>query len=199
MTNFPDAPQSGSVALVSYIPDPLGSFLHSLRKLLPGDEDPQAHITILPPRPLRLPLQSPSPAVKKVLEGFSRFEVELSSVRRFPETNYLYLDVADGNTKLHALHDALNAGELSHVERFPYRPHLTIGGPVEAESLDSVLDQASRAWQTSECSPRLVIDEIVCLWLRPGGDSSQWSRLWSHWLSGQAGKGAAAGNTTRTS
>lgn len=191
--------QWGSLALVSYIPDPLGSFLHSLRRLLPGEEDPQAHITILPPRPLKLPVESASLGARKRLAGFSRFEVELSSVRCFPDTSYLYLDIVEGNRTLHAMHAALNAGELSHVERFDYRPHLTIGGPVGESSLESVQAKAESAWRASGCSPRLVVDEVVCLWLSPGGSSSDWKRVWSHWLGGQAGKGAAAGTTARTS
>jgi len=191
--------QWGSLALVSYIPDPLGSFLHSLRRLLPGDENPQAHITILPPRPLKLPVESASLGARKVLDGFSRFEVELASVCCFPDTSYLYLDIVEDNRTLHTMHGALNAGDLSHVERFEYRPHLTIGGPVSVNSVESVQAEAESAWRASGCSPRLVVDEIVCLWLPTGGSSSDWKRVWSHWLGGHAGKGAAAGTTAQTS
>lgn len=187
--------QRGSLALVSYIPDPLGTFLQSLRRLLPGDEDPQAHITILPPRPLKFSVDTACLEARRVLDTFSRFEVELSSVHRFPDTNYLYLDIVEGNRALHAMHTALNAGDLSHVERFEYRPHLTIGGPVSANSLESVQTEAERAWQASGCSPRLVVDEIVCLWLPPGGTSSDWRRLWSHWLGGQTGGRMATAQT----
>lgn len=191
--------QRGSLALVNYVRDPLGSFLHSLRQLLPGEENPQAHITILPPRPLVLPVESASLEARQVLDGFPRFEVELSSVCLFPHTNYLYLDITDGNRTLHEMHDALNAGGLHHVERFEYRPHLTLGGPVSEAALATVQSEAERAWRASGCSPRLTIDEIVCLWLPPGGASSDWQRLWSHWLGVKAGKGAAAGTSARTS
>lgn len=191
--------QQGSFALVNYIADPQGAFVHSLRKLLPGDENPQAHITILPPRPLQLPVEAASREARRVLDGFERFEVELSAVRRFPQTNYLYLDIADGNRSLHAMHDALNTGLLSHAEKFEYRPHLTIAGPVSENTLESMQSEAERAWRASGCSPRLVVDEIVCLWLPHGGNSSDWRRLWSHWLGGNAGKRATAGATAQTS
>jgi 2'-5' RNA ligase len=148
---------------------------------------------------LKLPVDSASLGARKVLDGFSRFEVELSSVRCFPDTSYLYLDIVKGNCTLHAMHAALNASELSHVERFEYRPHLTIGGPVSESSLESVQAKAENAWRASGCSPRLVVDEIVCLWLPAGGPSSDWKRVWSHWLGGHAGKGAAAGTTAQTS
>ena len=173
--------------------------MHSLRRLMPGEENPQAHITILPPRPLELPVESASREARRVLEGFGRFEVELSSVRHFPETNYLYLDIVEGDSVLHAMHAALNAGALRHAERFEYRPHLTIGGPVGESALESVQRDAERAWRASGCSPRLVVDEIVCLWLPHGGRGTDWQRLWSHWLSDHAGKGAAAGIIARTS
>ena len=191
--------QQGSFALVNYIAEPLGAFVQSLRKLLPGEENPQAHITILPPRPLQLPVDAASREARRVLDGFERFEVELSTVRRFPQTKYLYLDVAEGNRSLHAMHDALNTGPLSHAERFEYRPHLTIAGPVSENALDSIQSEAERAWRESGCSPRLVVDEIVCLWLPHGGTSSDWRRLWSHWLGGNTGKKAAASITAQTS
>lgn len=190
--------QRGSLALVNYIADPLGAFVHSLRKLLPGEEIPQAHITILPPRPLQLPVETASREVRRVLEGFGRFEVELSTVRRFPQTNYLYLDIADGNSSLHAMHDALNAGMLNHAEKFEYRPHLTIGGPVSESALESVQSEAERVWRTRGCSPRQVVEEIVCLWLPHGGTSSDWLRLWSHRLGRNAGRKATAGITAQT-
>ena len=185
--------EQGSLALVNYIPDPLGAFLHTLRRLLPGEEDPQPHITILPPRPVKVSMESASLHARKILDDFSSFEVELSSVRCFPDTSYLYLDIAEGNRTLHQLHEALNAGELSHEEKFAYRPHLTLGGPVDAAALSSVQEQAEHAWRTNGSPRRFVVDEIVCLWLRPEGDSSEWRRLWSHWLSGRTGRGAAAG------
>jgi 2'-5' RNA ligase len=199
MTKISDSPQWGSFALVSYIANPLGSSLQALRQLLPGEEKPQVHITVLPPRPLHLPLEEASAAAKQVLERFTRFEVELSSIQRFPDTSYLYLDIAAGSVRLHELHTALNHAELKHTERFAYRPHLTIGGPVSEENASEVIERAKTVWRASDCSPLFVVDEIVCLWLRPGGGPSEWNRSWSYWLGGEAGRGAAAGTTNQTS
>ena len=125
----------GSFALVSYIPDPLGSFLHDLRRSFPGEHNPQPHITILPPRPLKLPVDAALQRAHNVLLQFAAFEVELSKVRFFPETNVLYLDIAKGNRVLHDLHEALNAGDLDHSEEFEFRPHLTLSGRVESAHL----------------------------------------------------------------
>ena len=116
-TKLSDLPEWGSFALVAYIPEPLGAFLNSLRRALPGDDNPQAHITVLPPRPLKAGVDLVSREAQAILSGFSPFFVELSDVKVFPETNILYLDIASGNEALHALHDALNIGLLAHEEK----------------------------------------------------------------------------------
>src|SRR5450432_3138491 len=110
---LPETPQWGSFALVAYIPDPLGSFLTSLRRILPGAENPQAHITILPPRPLRLPVESASLQAKNILRNFPPLNIQLGTVQMFQETSLLYLDVSEGSSSLNELHDALNAGPLA--------------------------------------------------------------------------------------
>jgi 2'-5' RNA ligase len=200
MTKNSEKPQWGSFALVSYIPDPLGSYFDSLRQILPGKENPQAHITILPPRPLKLPVESASLQAKKILERFSRFEVELAKVHFFPETHVVYLDIAEGNAPLHDLHDALNTGDLDAAENFEFRPHLTLGGPVPEQDVEEVRTQAEQDWHASGWSPRFAIDEVVFLWLRPSGSWDDWHRLWSHRLKTEgSGKAATAGPTTRTS
>jgi 2'-5' RNA ligase len=176
----------GDMALVVYVPDPLASFLHSLGPVLRGRENPRAHITILPPRPLTVPVETASDHARTVLRNFWDFEVKLSDVGSFSETNVIYIDISSGNGQLHDLHDALNTGELRHAERFEFRPHLTLGVPVSAHHLESAREQAQQAWQASNCSPRVAIQEVVCLWLRPGGSQSDWSPLWSHRLAGAA-------------
>ncbi len=100
-TKHSDSPERGSFALVSYIPEPLGSFLRSLRRELPGNENPQAHITLLPPRPLRASVDLVSQEAQAVLSGFRPFSVQLADVTVFPETNILYLEISQGNQVLH--------------------------------------------------------------------------------------------------
>jgi 2'-5' RNA ligase len=194
MTINSETPQWGSFALVSYIPDPLGSFLHSLRQILPGEDNPQAHITILPPRPLQVPVDAASLEAKKTLSHFSRFEVELAEVRSFSESQVLYLDISKGGDILHQLHDALNVGTLEHDENFEFRPHLTLGGPVEKQREEQTRGEAERLWRARDCSARFRVEEIVFLWLPAQGSWKDWDRLWAHRLpGGEAGKAASAG------
>lgn len=192
----------GQFALVSYIPEPLGSFIYTLRGALPGDGNPQAHVTILPPRPLLVPVDSASEQALKVLSNFPAFEIELSTVQRFPETNFLYLDVAYGNSLVHDLHAALNTGDLACAEEFEFRPHLTLGGPIPETDLKAREDQAQIAWLGTGHSRRFTLDEVVFLWLNPANLQGDWHRLWSYNLrtkSTAMTKAATAAFTNRTS
>jgi 2'-5' RNA ligase len=177
-----EAPECGSIALVSYIPDPLGTLLHDLGRLLPGDRNPQPHVTILPPRPLRAAVQTASHEAQQILQKFPAFDVELTRVRHFPQTNMLYLEVGDGGPSLHGLHDALNTGNLQYVERFEFLPHLTLGGPIPAYSLSTAQQLVESIWKSMSRPARFSLNEIVCLWLSPGAAWGDWQRLWTQSL-----------------
>ncbi|HTU48090.1 MAG TPA: 2'-5' RNA ligase family protein [Bryobacteraceae bacterium] len=197
-----ETPRWGQFALVSYIPEPLGSFFYDLRGSLPGESNPQAHVTILPPRPLRVAVDSASEQALRILANFQAFEIELSSVQRFPETNFLYLDIGDGNSLVHDLHDALNTGDLACAEEFEFRPHLTLGGPVAEPDVHALQDQAKIAWLATDHSKRFMLDEIVFLWLNPANRQGEWHRLWSFNLRTKETamtKAASAALTNRTS
>jgi 2'-5' RNA ligase len=200
MNQMPAAPRWGCFALVSYIPDPLGSFLQGLREILPNTDSSEAHITLLPPRRLKLPVEIASKQARTILRRFPPFDVELSKVRRFPETKFLYLDLSEGNSVIHDLHDALNKGDLFDAEEFEFRPHLTLGGPVSPGVLDSAQQQAEITWNAEHCAPRFTIEEVVCLWSSPDSAQGEWHRLWSQKLSRAAQTSAAAATvTSRTS
>lgn len=176
-------PPWGAIALVTYVPDPLRSFLADLSRLLAGSDDPQPHITILPPRPLRQPVQAASAMIQAKLDRFDVFPVELSQVRHFSRTNFLYLDIGRGNNAIREVHSALNSGDLHHTERFEFRPHLTLGGPFNAGEVARAKSKAEAAWQARDIPPVVAIDSLVCLWLPPASDCGDWRRLWSYRLS----------------
>ena len=200
--DMPEESRWGQFALVSYIPEPLGSFFYELRGALPGESNPQAHVTILPPRPLRVSVEHVSEQAIRILSNFPAFDIELSTVQRFPETNFLYLDIAHGNSQLHDLHDALNTGDLGCAEEFEYRPHVTLGGPIPETDLTAHFDQAQVAWLSTDHSKRFTLDEIVFLWLNPASREGEWHRLWSYNLRTKGTamtKAATAALTNRTS
>ena len=192
MHEIEGGPPWGCFALVSYIPEPLGSFLQGLREILPNNDSSEAHITLLPPRALKLPVETVSKQARTILSQFPPFDVELSKVRRFAETNFLYLDLGEGDALIHDLHDALNKGDLADSEEFEFRPHLTLGGPVSAGALDAAQQRAEITWDGEHCAPRFTIQEVVCLWLSPDSPQGEWRRLWSHKLSPNAARSSAA-------
>ena len=181
MTQIPATPW-GQFALVSYVPDPLATFIHRLRGSLPGAGNPQAHVTILPPRPLRLPVDAAAEQVRNVLRNFPPFGVQLTRVSRFAETNFLYLEIGEGSGALHSMHDTLNEGDLADEETFEFRPHLTLGGPVPAERLEEAHGRAENLWSSGVCPSRFTLEDVVFLWLPPGSTQQDWERLWTHRL-----------------
>lgn len=192
-TKFSDSPERGSFALVSYIPEPLGSFLRSLRRELPGDENPQAHITLLPPRPLRASVDLVSREAQTVLSGFHPFTVQLSEVKVFPETNILYLDISEGNKMLHKMHEALNTGVLEHDESFDFLPHLTMSGPVPPHDIARFRAQAKQAWRKYKGATTFAVNEVVALWQPLYTSPDDWNRVWTQRL-GDSGNSASAGS-----
>lgn len=201
MNHIPAAPRWGCFALVNYIPEPLASFLQGLREILPNNDSSEAHVTLLPPRPLKLPVETASKQACAILRQFPPFEVELSRVQRFSESKFLYLDLSEGSSVIHDLHDALNKGDLFDTEEYEFRPHLTLGGPVSPGILDSAQHQAEVTWNAGHCAARFTVEEVVCLWLSPNSPEGEWRRLWSQRLSPTAARtsAATAAVTSRTS
>jgi 2'-5' RNA ligase len=192
-TKLSESPEWGSFALVTYIPDPLGSFLRSLRHALPGNEKPQAHITLLPPRPLQAAVDLVSREAQILLSRFQPFSVQLSEVKVFSETNILYLEIAKGNDALHELHDALNAGLLAHEENFEFLPHLTISGSVPMRDLAKIRAQAKQGWEKHKGATTFEVTEVVALWQPLYTSPDDWNRVWSQKL-GDSGNSARAGS-----
>lgn len=125
-------------ALVSYVPEPLGPTLDSLKTPPNGMPLSPAHITLLPPRPLRTDPLSAYERIREVLTGFPAFELELTEICRFPSTNVIYLAVGKGQDQIHELYRALNHGEFSHEEEFEFLPHLTLAYPSDLESAERI-------------------------------------------------------------
>lgn len=162
----------GSFALVSYIPDPLGSFLDAMRQSLPGKQFVQAHITVLPPRPLSIPVEQATEAALKVLRRYSPFKIALGPVRSFASTNVVYLALNIGGSVLADIHRELNAGPLATEEQFEFIPHVTVGGPVSAAELDTVMALAQRTWERSTHPSEFDLEELVGLHAASAAESA---------------------------
>ena len=166
----------GWLTLVSYIQDPQKTFLDSLRRSIPGRELPPVHITVLPPRALPFSVEDACIRVEAITRETVAFEAELSVVRFFSQTDFLYLDIAEGNNRICELHEKLNAGDLGDREMHEFRPHLTLGGPIPRNRLQDAQQLISNEWRESVCPRRVFIEELVCLWLDPTRENKEWMK-----------------------
>jgi 2'-5' RNA ligase len=182
----------GCVALVSYVPSPLGAVLDRLRHPPVGAENPRAHVTLLPPRPLQAPIEVASLAIQETLRSFSAFQVQFSGIRCFPETNVIYLDIGEGKSALHTLHDSLNTGVLADSEAFEFLPHLTLSSSLPTEVSEEVRQDIEAAW-TQVMVPRSYwLEETVLLWISPANEGGSWQQLWNLRLGATAAAASAS-------
>ena len=150
-------------ALVVYLPEPLGSYLDSFRTSLSGRMTAKAHLTLLPPRQVRIDPHTASGHIARTLRQFRPFEVELTSVTRFPKTNVIYLAVGKGSEEASRLHEALNRDVLAYDEPFDYIPHVTLflppAGAGEAQIAD--LQQITgHHWRKFDQKTRFLVDHL---------------------------------------
>ena len=134
-------------ALVTYIPAPLGEFLDRLRRELVPHDDPRAHVSLLPPRPLAGEWRQAWAEVRKALEHRAAFEVELTGIRTFPVTDVIYLEVGAGSAELCDIHAAMNSNSLAFHEPFAYHPHVTLAQDLSHQDVADVLQRAERRWR----------------------------------------------------
>jgi 2'-5' RNA ligase len=167
-------------ALVSYVPEPLGPTLNSLKTPPEGLPASPAHITLLPPRPLRTDPKSAYERIREVLTGFPAFELELTEICRFPSTNVLYLAVGKGQDQIHELYRALNHGEFSHEEEFEFLPHLTLAYPSDLASAERIRIELEKEWNQVRHLQPFIVDKAV--FLSKAVDGS-WNQRGEHSLS----------------
>ena len=131
-------------ALVTYIPAPLGEFLDQLRRELVPHDDPRAHVSLLPPRPLAGEWRQAWAEVRNTLRRRAAFEVELTGIRTFPVTDVIYLEVGAGAAELCDIHAQMNSNSLAFEEPFAYHPHVTLAQDISHQDVGGGA-QAGRA------------------------------------------------------
>src|ERR1017187_10527908 len=134
-------------ALVTYIPAPLGEFLDELRRELVPHDDPRAHISLFPPRPLAGGGRQAWAEVCDTLRNRAPFDVELTGIRTFPVTDVVYLEVGAGARELCDIHTALNSNSLAFEEPFAYHPHVTLAQDISHQDVPDTLKLAERRWR----------------------------------------------------
>lgn len=144
-------------AVIAYARSPVGIFVEELRRELhPAHTHADAHLTVLPPRPLCGSEQQTIELVTAVAQSATPFEVTMGEVETFaPVTPTIFLRVARGAYRMRELRDMLNRDALCFDEPWPYMPHLTIAKMDTVEEAQRVLPAARERWQ-SYAGPRTV-------------------------------------------
>jgi len=151
-------------AVIAYVRSPVGIFVEELRRELhPAHTHADAHLTILPPRPLRGAEQQALAVISEVVQVTTPFDVTMGDVETFaPVTPTVFLRVARGAYRMRELHDRLNRDALRFDEPWPYMPHLTIAKMDTLEESSKVLEAARERW-TAYTGPRSVRVDALTL------------------------------------
>ena len=151
MLSSPNGAQRiNSFALVTYVPEPLGSFLDRLRQeIVPSRVAYHPHVTILPPRPLTEPPETAWETLHSHLQHLAPFMIEATDVDYFGVTSVIYLGVGGGRRELEYMHNLLNTDALAVAEPHPYCPHITLAQGLLPSELTEVKEFARRKW--AEC------------------------------------------------
>ncbi|HEX2999830.1 MAG TPA: 2'-5' RNA ligase family protein [Armatimonadota bacterium] len=164
-------------ALVAYVRTPLGAFVEGLRRdLNPQHPELPAHVTVLPPRPLRGPVEEALHHIEDVCSTVDPFEVAMGEVETFaPTTPTIFIRVAHAGYRIRELHDRLNQGALAYEEPWPYMPHLTIIKLSDVEAARAAADVSQQRWQQYGGDRRIRVEELT--FVREGNSAFSWVDL----------------------
>jgi 2'-5' RNA ligase len=125
----------------------LGRFLDDLRRELVPLYNPHAHVSVLPPRPIRDDWRPASDQARALTEAWAPFDVELTSIRVFTRTDVIYIEIGAGGDQLYDLHSAMNRGALAYDEPYDYHPHITLAQDIPHDNVVELTDRARRRWE----------------------------------------------------
>ena len=169
-------------AAVAYVRSPVGIFVEELRRELhPAHTHADAHLTVLPPRPLRGTEPQALSVFREVCQTVAPFEITMGDVESFvPITPTVFLRVARGAYRMRELHDLLNRGALAYEEPWPYMPHLTIAKTDTAEEAQKLEVIARQRWHANSDMRAVRIDSLTFV----KGNGERWLDVETARLSG---------------
>ena len=150
-------------ALVAYVRNPVGEFVESLRRELhPELPHLAAHLTILPPRPLKGSERAALELLEDLCGQVSPFAVSLGDVEKFvPVTPTVFIRVARAAYRMRELHDRLNSGPLEFEEQWPYMPHLTIAKMGTTAQAEAAYEMAHERWKHFDLSRTVAVEQLT--------------------------------------
>ncbi len=161
-------------ALVSYLPKTLAVFLDDLRLELSPNCNPHAHVTLLPPRPVKVEPERVAAEIRQGVTDFPAFEITLGEVEVFQKSHVIYISIAKGAHSLRELYRALNQKCVRYQGPFEYHPHITVAQHLEESEVAEALEIAKRRW-ASYTGPRTFRVDTLALVQNQG--ENQWRDL----------------------
>jgi len=161
--NFHSGMPDPRYALVAYVKSPAGEFVENLRRELHPDL-PQfaAHLTILPPRPLRGAESSALQVLERICGEEEPFEVSLGAVGTFiPVTPTVFIRIDGAAHRMSELHRKLNIEELQYSEEWPYIPHLTIAKMGAEQDVQAAFETARQRWKEYSGNRRILLERLI--------------------------------------
>lgn len=155
--------QTGRYALVAYLRSPAGEFVESLRRELHPDlPHLAAHLTILPPRPLRGSENAALQVLETICGAEEPFEVTLGCVETFvPVTPTVFIRIDGAASHMSELHRKLNTEELLFQEEWPYIPHLTIAKMGSEPTAKAAFEIARQRWEEYPGTRRILLEKLT--------------------------------------
>lgn len=119
------------------------------------------HVTVLPPRAVRLTRREVHDAVGGVARRWRSFDLVLGAIRTFhPVMPVVFASLRSGRGELERLHGKLARGPLHGDEAFPYVPHLTLGQNLSARRLERALELSRKVFGPAR-APRWRVDRLI--------------------------------------
>ncbi len=155
--------QKPRYALVAYLKSPAGEFVESLRRELhPELPHLAAHLSILPPRPLRGSESAALQVLERICGEEDPFEVTLGCVETFiPVTPTVFIRIDGAAGHMRELHGKLNIAELEYEEEWPYIPHLTIAKMGSQQQAQAAFEIARERWQQYTGASRILLERLT--------------------------------------
>ena len=155
--------QMGRYALVAYLKNAAGEFVENLRRELHPDlPHLAAHLTILPPRPLRGTESAALQLLDRICGEEEPFEVTLGCVETFiPVTPTVFIRIDGSAAHMSELHRKLNSAELQYQEEWPYIPHLTIVKMGSEPHARTAFEVACQRWREYAGSRRILLEKLT--------------------------------------
>jgi 2'-5' RNA ligase len=160
---FASTMQTWRYALVAYLKSPAGEFVENLRRELHPDlPHLEAHLTILPPRPIRGAESAALQVLERICGEEEPFEVSLGCVETFvPVTPTIYIRIDSGAGRMSELHRKLDTEELCYQEQWPYIPHVTIAKMGAAGPAQAAFEVAKQLWEEYQGSRRILLEKLT--------------------------------------